>query len=507
MALVLACCFSPIVAAADDNDAVTAQEVQDTEGSADAEEGDVAQASQAADDSASTKASSSSSASEEEINESLEGLPVTDGANAEKYLENLKGKEAVEESKDSAAQAFEDARGHWEYDDVETVEKREVRAAAQNPGNALAAAAVALSGYGRTGGIVGPGGKNPRHHRPPDKSSIGDWTVYNRVMDAIIGNNYRYRLFTDCTLNASLTIRWSGIDDDFPLLNTVHMYRYMAKSSKWARVGGNHQYFHRRSGKTDGGFELQPGDVMVGKPCQTEGRGTHIFIYTGTEIANMKYPGADYTIFESHMAKSWPGMQRFTPIPNGTVDYCVFRRTNEHLNIEGSRYAHIYPEEKLAYSPETKIVEEKSSEKMAVRYILNEYKVNYLGLPYGSSTGKDISYTYESETLPLANPLLPEGYVFDGWYTGRYVGTPIQDVAAGTLHNTDAYAHVHRDEIHQLEYYLGTEIESTPGIFIEPLRRTLPYPAAVAIAIALIAAIAFAASRRSKKNAPSAVSS
>ena len=438
--------------------------------------------------------------------ESDEFLPVTDGGNAEKYLKDIKGEEAVEEARDDQAEAEADARGHWEYEDVETIATHQEKAAPQNPGTAIAVASVALSGYGRTGGLVGPSAATAnarRHTKPPDVGKNGDWTVYNRVM-AAIPNHAVGNLYTDCSATVALTIWWSGVDDGFCGANTVAQARYMAGSSKWDRVGGSNAYWHRRSGTGDG-FTLQPGDVLVGKPCVTEGRRTHIFIYTGTEISNLKYPGADYTIFESHMAKSWPGMQQNKPIPNATVDYAVYRRNNKDLDIDGSRFSGYYLEEKVRYSPETRVVEEKSSEKLAVRYVYTEYDLRHLGLPMGSSTTDPKTFLFDTETFDVHDPLLPAGYVFDGWYTSEYLGARIDSVHQGTSHDVELHAHVHEDRIHQLEYYQDIPIPQKEGVFIAPLRRTFSTAElglAAAAVVALIAGGIYALRRRSQAAKP-----
>ena len=447
-----------------------------------------------------SKSSSSSQPQSDSNADDGEFMPMTDGGNAEKYLKDIKGDKAVEDAKDSAEQAQADALGHWVYEDVETTSQREEQSAPQDPGTAIAVAATALSGYGRTGSIVGPtsGTSNKkRHTRPPDVGRNGDWTVYNRMM-AAIPNHAVGNLYTDCSATVALAIWWSGVDDGFSGSNTVAQARYMARSSKWDRVGGKNSYFHRRSGSCDG-FTLQPGDVLVGKPCVTEGRRTHIFIYTGTEIANLKYPGANYTIFESHMAKSWPGMQQFTPIPNGTVDYAVYRRNTNGLNIDGSAFSGIYLDEKVRYSPETKVVSEKSSQRMAVRYVFEEYKVRYSGLPLGSSVPSPDTFRYDTETFAIANPILPAGYVFDGWFTGRYVGTQVKEVNKGTASDVDLFAHIHEDTIHTLAYHQDLETPQREGVWVPLLKKTftpVELGLLVVVALAALAGLAYAVSRR-----------
>ena len=451
-----------------------------------------------------SESSSSTQSSSNKAAEDDDFMPMTDGGNAEKYLKDIKGDEAVEDAKESVEQAQADALGHWVYEDVETTSQREEQAAPQDPGTAIAVAATALSGYGRTGGIVGPtsGTANKkRHTRPPDVGRNGDWTVYNRVM-AAIPNHAVGNLYTDCSATVALAVWWSGVDDGFTGANTVAQARYMAGSSKWDRVGGKNAYFHRRSGTCDG-FTLKPGDVLVGKPCVTEGRRTHIFIYTGTDISNLKYPGADYTIFESHMAKSWPGMQQFTPIPNGTVDYAVYRRNTNGLDIDGSRFSGIYLDEKIRYSPETKVVSEKNSERLAVRYVYEEYQVNYGGLPLGSSVASPSTFRYDTDTFALANPILPSGYVFDGWFTGRYLGTKVAEVSKGTASDVDIFAHIHEDSIHTLAYHQDLEIPQKDGIWVPFLKKTFSaaeLAVLIAVAVAVLAGVAFALKRQKANN-------
>ena len=73
-----------------------------------------------------------------------------------------------------------------------------------------------------------------------------------------------------------------------------------------------------------------------------------------------------------------------------------------------------------------------------------EYKIEFLGLPDGTSLNADNTYTIETG-VPLST-IVPEiyGYRFVGWYTDEALTIPASDIPAGSTGNITVYAKIER---------------------------------------------------------------
>lgn len=207
------------------------------------------------------------------------------------------------------------------------------------PGDYLAAAAVALAGYGGKKSPKAPG----YYTRPPDVGRGGDWTVYNMVYDAMSGDMPEKR-YTDCAANVALAVLWSGIDDDYPRSSWVNVqHAYLVSSSKWKQVGTT-TYKH---GELQQKITLKPGDLLV----HPNGDGTysHIGIYTGTQANDLKYPDQGFDYYQAARGmKKWTHTLKFSKAEYDWYEWEVFRMVGK-ADPYSAMYSLIYPEEQKKY--------------------------------------------------------------------------------------------------------------------------------------------------------------
>ena len=228
-----------------------------------------------------------------------------------------------------------------------------------NPGDRVAAAAVALAGY-KSSTNVGPPSYGKSSKRlaataaPPNKGRGGNWTVYNKVhksVCAIKGGWKLNHLCCDCL--PVLAVKWSGADDSFfgkGWVSCTAEYAYVSRSKKWDYVG----IWKSNSGKaqTTGGKALAPGDLLckvnprTGKPGKSY---LHWMIYVGPDAAKRKWKGTNAVFVDEGHESRWSCAKPLNARKSSKETYKVFRRNAKGYDPASSKYAHVYPKQLAKY--------------------------------------------------------------------------------------------------------------------------------------------------------------
>ena len=230
---------------------------------------------------------------------------------------------------------------------------------APNPGDRVAAAAVALAGYKSSKNAGPPSyGKSskrlPATTAPPNKGRGGNWTVYNKVhksVCAIKGGWKLNHLCCDCL--PVLAVKWSGVDDSFfgkGWVSCVAEYAYVSRSKKWDYVGT----WKSNSGKaeTTGGKALAPGDLLckvnprTGKPGKSY---LHWMIYVGPDAAKRKWKGTNAVFVDEGHESRWSCAKPLNARKSSKETYKVFRRNAKGYDPDSSKYARVYPKQLEKY--------------------------------------------------------------------------------------------------------------------------------------------------------------
>lgn len=103
--------------------------------------------------------------------------------------------------------------------------------------------------------------------------------VYQYVHDMVMPGD---TLYQSCDRTVCAAVRWSGVDDDFPIGSTLAIIQYLSSSPRWTELawGGDRS-------------QLQPGDVLIRKESVADGDTNesdptdehHVIIYVGEYLA------------------------------------------------------------------------------------------------------------------------------------------------------------------------------------------------------------------------------
>ena len=104
--------------------------------------------------------------------------------------------------------------------------------------------------------------------------------VYKYVHDKVMPGD---TLYQSCDRTVCTAVRWSGLDDDFPIGSTLAIIQYLSSSPRWTELawGGDKE-------------QLQPGDVLIRKESMADGDTNesdpsdehHVVMYVGEFTAD-----------------------------------------------------------------------------------------------------------------------------------------------------------------------------------------------------------------------------
>ena len=142
---------------------------------------------------------------------------------------------------------------------------------------------------------------------PTREESVGNngTTLYQNVVNAVLPEDAKKRLYQSCDRCVAAAVRWAGADDSFPNGDTTRQAQYLPTATdKWQKV---EDYNGDMS-------KLQPGDVLVITAAERHSDHGHIVIYAGSEAimaAHKEVKDPNVTIVAASYGERSAGCQTF----------------------------------------------------------------------------------------------------------------------------------------------------------------------------------------------------